>query len=102
MSNHSRREHGQWQLLVLLLKNIASDKGISHLQIAEETGLKKSSVTRFFSVKFKPSLDLFLTIAKAIKVDFFFRDQEDKSDLVVMFEKAMEQLGRRPDKLPKN
>lgn len=102
MANHSSRENGQWQLLVLILKNIAEEKGITQQQIADETGLHQSSVARFFQAKFKPGLDVFLEIAKSVKVNFFFEDKESKIDLNVMFEKAMEQLGRRPDKLPKN
>lgn len=102
MSNHSSGENGQWQLLVLVLKNIAQSKGITQQQIAEQTGLHQSSVARFFQAKFKPGLDVFLEIAKAVKVNFFFEDKESKTDLNVIFEKAMEQLGRRPDKFPKN
>lgn len=92
----------QWKLLVILLKEIAESKGITHQQIADDTGLIRSNVTRFFSLKYKPNLDTFLQISKSIKVNFFFEDKERKTDLNIMFERAMEQLGRRPDKLPKN
>lgn len=95
-------QNEQWQLLVLLLKEIAHEKAITINQIAEKTGLHQSSVSRFFSLKYKPTLDAFLEIAKAIKVNFFFEDQENKSDLNQCFERAMESLGRRADKLPKN
>ena len=88
----------QWMLLVLLLKQIADQKGITQGQIAEKTGLLQSNISRFFSLKYKPTLDTFLQIAKAIKVNFFFEDQDSKSD----FNIAMEQLGRRVNKLPKN
>lgn len=102
MGNHSSRETGQWQLLVLILKNIAEDKGITQQKIADLTGMHQSSVARFFQAKFKPRLDVFLEIAKAVKVNFFFEDKESNTDLNLMFEKAMEQIGRRPDKFPKN
>ena len=92
----------QWKLLVLLLKELAKEKGISQQEIAESTGLIQSSISRFFSLKFKPNLDLFLEIAKAVKVNFFFEDQESKVDFNIVMENAMEALGRRPDKLPKN
>jgi len=95
-------ENEQWQLLVLLLKEIAEEKKITQEQIAHQTGMLQNSVSRFFSLKFKPTLHTFLIIAKAIKVNFFFEDQEDKSDLNQCFERAMETLGRRADKLPKN
>jgi transcriptional regulator with XRE-family HTH domain len=92
----------QWMLLVLLLKEIAESKGITQDDIAESTGMHQSSVSRFFSLRFKPTMDTFLQIAKSIKVNFFFEDQEGKTDLNLSFENAMEALGRRVDKLPKN
>jgi DNA-binding phage protein len=98
----NQNQNEQWMLLVLLLKEIADKKGITQGQIAEQTGLIQSNISRFFSLKYKPTLDTFLQVAKAVKVNFFFQDQEDKTDLNQCFEKAMEQLGRRVDKLPKN
>ena len=98
----NKNQNEQWMLLVLLLKEIAESKKITQEQIAFETGMLQSAVSRFFSLKFKPTLDTFLHIAKAIKVNFFFEDQEDKSDLNQCFERAMENLGRRENKLPKN
>ena len=96
MSNISPiNQNEQWMLLVLLLKEIAESKGITQNEIAESTGMIQSNISRFFSLKYKPTLDTFLQVAKAIKVNFFFEDQKDKSDLNVCFEKAMEQLGRR-------
>ena len=38
----------------------------------------------------------------AIGVNFFFEDKESKVDFNLAMEKSMENLGRRPDKLPKN
>lgn len=98
----NKNKNEQWMLLVLLLKEIAEEKGITQGQIAEQTGMIQSAVSRFFSLKFKPTIDTFLQVSKAIKVNFFFEDQESKTDLNKCFEKAMEQLGRRVDKLPKN
>lgn len=89
-------------LLVLLLKEIASQKNISINEIAERSGMEQSSVSRFFSLKFKPTLPTFLEIAKAVKVNFFFEDQDSKTDLNLVMEKAMGALGRRVEKLPKN
>lgn len=95
-------QNEQWMLLVLLLKEIADKKSISQNDIAAQTGMLQSSVSRFFSLKFKPTLDTFLQVSKAVKVNFFFEDQEGKTDLNVAFERAMEQLGRRVNRLPKN
>ena len=100
--SQNKKQNEQWMLLVLLLKEIAESKNITQEQIAHETGMLQSAVSRFFSLKFKPTLDTFLQVAKAIKVNFFFEDQENKSDLNQCFERAMESLGRRVNKLPKN
>lgn len=100
--SQNTNQNEQWMLLVLLLKEIADEKKITQEQIANYTGMLQNSVSRFFSLKFKPTLHTFLQISKAIKVNFFFEDQESKSDLNKAFERAMESLGRRADKLPKN
>jgi hypothetical protein len=61
-----------------------------------------NNVARVFGLKYSPSLHTFLEIAKAVGVNFFFEDKDGKSDLNLLFERAMEQLGRRADRLPKN
>jgi DNA-binding phage protein len=103
MSNISPiNQNEQWMLLVFLLDEIRHQKKISNLQIAELTGMQTSHVSRFFSCKFPPTFPTFLKIAKAIGVNFFFEDKESQTDLNLAMEKAMEALGRRPDRIPKN
>jgi DNA-binding phage protein len=89
-------------LLVLMLKKIAAEKGISHRELANRAGIHKSNVTRTFSLNYMPNLTTFLAIAKAIGVNFFLEDKDGTTELNVIFEQAMDELGRRPDKLPKN
>lgn len=103
MSNQNTNEQ-QWKLLVLLLKELAIQKIGKGWQteLAERTTFTQSNISRMFSLKYTPSLKNFLIIAKAIKVNFFFEDQEGKSDLNKAFENAMNTLGRRPNNLPKN
>lgn len=98
----SNNNNGQWELLVILLKEIAQDKGITQEDIAGKTGLQQSSVSRFFSLKFKPNLETFLEVAKAVGVNFFFEDKDGTSDLNKSFERAMEFLGRRAKGFSKN
>ena len=100
--SQNQNKNEQWMLLVLILKEIADSKNLTHLQIAEKAQLHRSHITRMFSLNYCPSLESFLKVAKAVKVNFFFENQESKTDLNIIFEKAMEQLGRRVDKLPKN
>lgn len=94
--------NNQWKPLVLLLQEIAIQKGLTQQMIADKSDMHQSHISRFFGLKYAPNMDTFLKVSKAIKVNFFFEDQEDKTDLNICFEKAMEQLGRRVDKLPKN
>ena len=100
--DNKKNQNEHWKVLVLLLKEIADQKGISQNEISEKTGMLQSAVSRFFSLKFKPTLDTFLQIAQSLKVNFFFEDQEEKTDLDIAFEKSMSALGRRPENLPRN
>ena len=95
-------QNEQWMLLVFLLDQIRNQKGLSIKKVAEISEIKPPHVSRFFSCKFPPNFPTFLKIAKAIGVNFFFEDQESKVDFDIAMENAMEQLGRRVDKLPKN
>ena len=100
--NNQNNQNEQWKLLVLLLKEIAESKGITQNEIAEKSEMHQSHVSRFFALKFPPNLNTFLKVAKAIKVNFFFEDRENKSDLNIAFEKAMTEIGRRAKNLPQN
>ncbi len=91
-----------WMVFVQLLKTTSEEKGISLVEIAEKTGLKANNISRVFSLQYCPTLRTYLLIASAIGVNFFFEDKDAKTDLSQMFEKAMTELGRRTDSLPKN
>ena len=96
------QKYEHWMVLVLILKKIAKSKNITHAQIADKIGLHTSNITRIFSLKYCPSLKIFIAIAKAVEVNFFFEDMESTTDLNIIFEAAMAELGRRVEKLPKN
>ena len=96
------KNNEQWMLLVHLLDEIRQQKKLSNLKIAELSGIAPAHTSRFFSCKFPPTLPTFLKIAKSVGVNFFFEDQDGKTDLNLALENAMEQLGRRVDKLSKN
>ena len=89
-----------WRLFVVMLKTIAEEKQLTHEYIAEVTGFHRSNVTRFFRLSYCPNMKTFIAIAKAINVNFFFEDKDDTTDLTLIFEKAMTQIGRSADKLP--
>lgn len=104
MSEQNETNEQQWKLLVLLLKEIAIQKHGTGWQthLAENTPFAQSNISRMFGLRYTPSLSNFIIIAKALKVNFFFEDRESTTDLNAAFESAMEALGRRVDKLPKN
>lgn len=79
MINESTEQ--QWSALVLLLKNIAREKGITREQIAEKTGMKASSISRIFSRRYRVTLANFIAIAQAVGVNFYLEDQDSKTDL---------------------
>lgn len=95
MKDQNNQNEHHWKVLVLLLKKIAASKGIAHSLIAERTGLQKSNVTRMFALKYNVTLPVFLKVANAIGVNFFFEDKDGDTDLSIAFEEAMEELGRR-------
>lgn len=95
-------EDEQWKLFILILREIANEKNISQEQIAEITGYQPSNISRFFSMKYSPTLPVFLKICKAVGVNLFIESKDSDTDFNQLFEKAMTQLGRRPQNLPKN
>ena len=72
IKNNNQNEH--WMVLVLLLKEMANAKKLTHLQIAEKAQLHRSHVTRFFSLNYCPSLENFLKVAKAVGADFILKN----------------------------
>ena len=103
MKENNQLPDANWKILVLVLKQIAQKKGITHTDIANSTGLFRNNVTRVFSLKYCPRMDIFIDIARAVGVNFFFENKDDISiDYNKLMEEAMTELGRRPEKLPQN
>ena len=95
MNKNQNPHQDTWKVLVLFLAEIAKEKGLTHERLGELTGLQRSNVSRMFALKYCPSLENWLKILKAVEVNVFFEDRESKSDLNVLFERAMDELGRR-------
>jgi len=90
MNNQSTEQH--WQVLVLLLKNIAAEKGITREQISDKTGMKASSISRIFSLRYRVTLANYVSIAQAIGVNLFIDDKDSKA-----VEDAEEALGKEQE-----
>jgi DNA-binding phage protein len=102
MKNNQQLSEQFWKLLVLVLRKVAESKQISPQEIANRTGMLQLNINRFFQLKYCPKLDTFILIANAIGINFYFEDKDSTTELNEIFEAAMTELGRRPDKLPKN
>lgn len=92
-----------WQIFIQLLKEIAEEKGVTQQEISEKTGYSQPNISRIFSMRYTPRLDVFLAIAEAVGVNFFFEDKDGNTDLSVLFERAMTVIGRRsPEDISNN
>lgn len=69
-------ENQDWKLFVLTLKEAANKKEISQQKLSDLTGIKRTSINRFFSLKHSPNINTFLKISEALGVDFIFQDEE--------------------------
>lgn len=63
------KRNEQWKMLVLSLKETAEKKGITQQCIAEQSGLIQSNISRFFALKYRPTLDTFLQVANALGIE---------------------------------
>lgn len=91
-----------WKAFVMLIDQVAKQKKLTSYDLAERTGMRDNSIRRIFQLKYCPSLQTFLSLCKAVEVNIFVEDRESKTDLSILFEQAMTELGRRSEKLPKN
>ena len=90
------------KVFVRLIKILLDEKGITNYALAKNLGISKSTVANWFEGTTVPSLDNFLRLAKLAGVNFFFSSKEDGAPLNELFNKAMEEIGRRPENLPRN
>ena len=55
-----------WRELVSKLNAIREEKGLTHQNIADATGLHQSNIARFFAARYCPKMELFDKIANAL------------------------------------
>lgn len=77
-------------------------KGWTDQVLADKIGVHRSTLNRFFNLEFCLRFDYVLKIIHGLDLNMFLKTQDDESEMNKAFEKAMEELGRRQDKLPKN
>lgn len=101
MSNQNAQgEH--WKAFALFLENAMKHKGMNRTQLAEAIGVHSSTIKRFFELEFCLKFDVVLAIIKELELNIFFETRDESAEINKWFEDAMERLGRRPDRLPKN
>jgi len=66
-TNEKNEQH--WRELVLRLSQIAAEKNITHQAIADELGMNRSNVSRFFAGNQCPTLRTFVAVARAVGVN---------------------------------
>jgi DNA-binding phage protein len=67
MLDETNEQH--WRELVLHLSQIAAEKSITHQAIADELGMKRSNVSRFFAANQCPTLRTFCAVARVVIED---------------------------------
>lgn len=91
-----------WKVFARLLKHTAESKNISIAGLARDTEMSRSTINRFFNLEFCLRFDYVLRIMKALELNIFIETRDSDTDINKLFEKAMDDLGRRPDNFPKN
>ena len=59
-----------WEIKVEELKHLAIKQGVSNYKIAKDTGLSQSTISRVFSLKFCPTLKVFMLISKSLGAEY--------------------------------
>ncbi len=99
-NQNTQGEH--WKAFALFLENAMTAKGMNRTQLASKIGVHRSTIKRFFDLDFCLKFDDVLKIIQALELNIFFETKDESAEISKWFEDAMEDLGRRPDKLPKN
>lgn len=100
--NDQNTQSEHWKVFALFFREAMEAKGMKSSQLAHKIGASPSTVKRFFELEFCLRFDYILKIVHALELNIFFETRDESDKINEWFEKAMESLGRRPDKLPKN
>ncbi len=68
------------KMIAAFLKDRREELNMSCEEVAEKTGLSRSTVWRIESGRFSPSLDIFLSITQALNCYFFIESKDSPSD----------------------
>lgn len=79
--------------LVLLIKHIATSKGMTQHQISAASGIAQPNVAAIFAGRRVPSLPTFLKLCTAVELRIFFEAKDSGTDLMQLFQRAMDEAG---------
>jgi DNA-binding phage protein len=65
-----------WQKLIIQLKKVADRKKITNTDLAKRTGYWRESISRLFSGKNCPSLDMFLKICESLGYEVHLKQKQ--------------------------
>lgn len=71
--NTHKTDTEDWKEIVIRLRDIAEEKGITQEEIAEKSGLIQSNVSRIFTLRFVPKISTLALIAKALNVEIIIK-----------------------------
>ncbi len=90
MNRETPQDDDSWKLLVLTLREISIIKGINLNEISKSSGIKLTTLRRFFTFKFKPTLPTVFLVACAVDVNFFTDKRDNNKDLNDAYQRAAE------------
>jgi len=70
-------KNNTWQQLTLELKSKAKYSQITHQKIADETGITRANVSRFFGAKNPPTMETFEKVANAVGMELTLFDKSN-------------------------
>jgi len=79
--------------LILLLREIAKEKRITHWDIAIKTGIERAYITHIFNLKNKPRIDIVFKIASAVGVNISVKIRDgEKLDFNKLLQEARKNM----------
>lgn len=92
MVSQRQQSDQSWKLLVLTLHEISIIQGINLSEISKVSGIRQSTLRRFFSCQFKPTLPTLFLVACALNINFFTDTRDNNIFLREGYDKALEKI----------
>lgn len=92
MDHSNRNATGAWKEKVLKLMN---ERGINQLQLAKDSGISESSLSRYLHQDKRPRMDVVVNIARALKVEpgYLLDDGEETDSAYTAISTAIARKG---------